>query len=126
MSRHYMIDDISVCTVCLHLLANGEYGDGTDSAELCAAGQVELWGDDVRNLTLGGEELGFSWQACEGCGQGCGGDRYRAHVMTPMVGTAGPTQADMRRAATAGDAEQRAISIAYHDAVTGKLIRGEE
>lgn len=81
------------CDVCMYLTANGEYNDGTDAAEKCAEGQVRIWGDNARWFMLAGcnpdshisidedhecmdFEQGFSWSACEGCGESLGGDRY--------------------------------------------------
>jgi hypothetical protein len=77
--------EIDVCIVCICLIANGEYNDGTDAAERCAAGQAAIWGADVRHLIPGGGredddgERGFSWSACEGCGDTDGGDRHQAY-----------------------------------------------
>lgn len=85
-STLYDTTELAVCTVCIHLMANGEYNDGTDAAEICGAGMVRIWGEDARYLTLGGEELGFSWCRCEGCGDTDGGDRFRAYMMIPTKG----------------------------------------
>jgi hypothetical protein len=79
----YDITEIDVCVVCIMLTANGEYDDGTDAAERCTEGQARIWGDDVRHFTMGGEELGFSWSSCDGCGDTNGGDRFRINVMVP-------------------------------------------
>jgi hypothetical protein len=81
----YDTTELAVCTVCIHLLANGEYDDGEDTAERCAAGQAKVWGDDVMHLTYGGDELGFSWSSCDGCGDTDGGDRFRASAMIPVT-----------------------------------------
>lgn len=76
--------EISVCVVCIHLLANGEYVDGEDTAEKCAEGQARIWGDT--HLIPGGGtdeddgDRGFSWSACEGCGDTDGGDRFQAYA----------------------------------------------
>lgn len=81
--------ELAVCTVCLHLLANGEYNDGTDAAEVASAGMVRIWGDDARHLVPGGGrddddgERGFSWCSCDGCGSPLGGDRYQAYALIP-------------------------------------------
>jgi hypothetical protein len=88
---------IKVCTVCVQLIANGEYNDGTDAAEKCAEGQVRIWGDNASAMCIAGcdeyshctidedhecesFEQGFSWQSCEGCGDEHGGDRYLVAV----------------------------------------------
>lgn len=75
--------ELSVCTVCIHLLANGEYDDGTDAAALCADGMANLWGDDARHLIADGEELGYSTSACEGCDDTDHGDRFAATLLRP-------------------------------------------
>lgn len=97
------ITEISVCTTCAHLAANGEYNDGEDTAEQCWAGQQKIWGDNSRYFTLGSTceespcphhkdeddctvlEQGFSWSDCEGCGSWLGGDRFLCYVMVPKV-----------------------------------------
>lgn len=80
----YGITELAVCTVCIHLIANGEFDDGTDAAEECGDGQIRVWGDDARHLSFGGEELGFSWQDCDGCGSWLAGDRFAASIMIPL------------------------------------------
>ncbi len=101
--------ELDVCMVCLHLLANGEYNDGEDTAEVCAAGQEKIWGEDLRYMTLGGEELGFSWSSCDGCGDTHGGDRYRASMMIPVTKITKLTglQVDALKAALTGEDKYR-------------------
>ena len=84
MLKRFDITDIDVCEVCIHLIANGEYNDGEDTAERCAAGQGRTWGANVRHLTYGGDDLGYSQYRCEGCGNSDHGNRFRAHVMIPI------------------------------------------
>lgn len=88
---------IKVCQVCMHLIANGEYNDGTDAAEKCSAGMVRIWGDCTARMAGAGcyedcyyaqdddhecesFEQGFSWSDCEGCGDEHGGDRFLVAV----------------------------------------------
>ena len=78
--------DLDVCVVCLHLLANGEFNDGTDAAETAGSGMHRIWGDDTRHLIADGTELGFSTWPCEGCGNTDHGDRYRAIALIPTRG----------------------------------------
>jgi hypothetical protein len=78
--------ELSVCVVCLHLLANGEFNDGTDAADTAGAGMERLWGDNARHLVADGEELGFSTWSCDGCGDTDHGDRYRAIALIPDRG----------------------------------------
>lgn len=90
MTRFDMTE-LAVCTVCIHLLANGEFNDGTDAAEKCSEGMARIWGDDARHLVPGGGgddedsgDLGFSWSSCDGCGDTLGGDRHQAWAMIPI------------------------------------------
>ena len=77
--------DLEVCTVCVHIIANGEYNDGTDTGDRVADAQVALWGDAASRLVLGDvdEDRGFSSAECDGCGNGAAGDRYAAAVLIP-------------------------------------------
>jgi hypothetical protein len=78
--------ELAVCVVCLHLLANGEFNDGTDAAEIAAAGMHRIWGDIARHLVADGTELGFATWSCEGCGNTDHGDRYRVVALIPIRG----------------------------------------
>jgi hypothetical protein len=78
--------ELSVCVVCLHLLANGEFNDGTDAAENAAIGMILLRGATARHLVADGEDLGFSTSSCDGCGDTDHGDRYRAIALIPDRG----------------------------------------
>lgn len=75
--------ELRVCTVCICLMANGEYNDGTDAAEVATAGMKRIWGKDVRHLVPGGEDLGFHTTSCDSCGQTDHGDRYAATALIP-------------------------------------------
>lgn len=81
----YETTEITVCTVCVHLIANGEYDDGTTAAEDCARGQVTTWGDDARHLFLGEGYDGFAHTPCEGCGDTLAGHRFPAVAMIPTT-----------------------------------------
>lgn len=83
MNSKFDITDLEVCVVCLHLLANGEYNDGTDAADIAQSGIARLWGDDARHLVPGDNELGFSTRPCEACGNPLHGDRHEAHLVKP-------------------------------------------
>lgn len=100
-NERFYIHELRVCVVCIHLMANGEFNDGTDAAEKCARGQEKKWGGNAKYLTPGSTceedpcpwhentdecttlEHGFSWHSCEGCGDTNGGDRYLAYCMIP-------------------------------------------
>jgi hypothetical protein len=64
------------------LLANGEVIDaeGTEITGAHSTAMARLW--PTEEITLGSldgeDELGFSWQDCDGCGSSLGGDRYAA------------------------------------------------
>jgi hypothetical protein len=72
--------------VCLHLLASGEFNDGTNAAETASAGMERLWGAAARHLVADGTELGFSTWSCDTCGDTDHGDRYRAIALIPHPG----------------------------------------
>ena len=82
--------DLQVCLVCLHLLANGEFDDGTDAADIASAGMQRVWGEDTAHLIADGTDLGFSTSPCEGCGDIHHGDRYRAIALIPTTEGAQP------------------------------------
>lgn len=82
----FEITEIKVCVVCIHLMANGEFVDGTDAADNCQRGQIRVWGEDAKYLTPGSEELGFYSSSCEGCGDDYHGDRHQAYMMIPKTG----------------------------------------
>lgn len=95
------ITEIKVCVVCIHLMCNGEYNDGTDAAEKCAERQDLAWSGNQKYFVGGSTceeepcpwhdnpedctqiDQGFSWSPCEGCEDTNGGDRYLAYVMIP-------------------------------------------
>lgn len=78
------ITELSVCTVCIHLLANGEYDDGTDAAEIAAAGMQRIWGADTVHLVPGVGCLGHCSSDCDGCGDTLAGDRFEAAALIPV------------------------------------------
>jgi hypothetical protein len=78
-------DNLSVCTDCTMMIANGELGQGDEAAEAVhVAAMVTLWGEGsagVMSLVLNCDddcEGHFSWQRCDGCGSTLGGDRHPA------------------------------------------------
>lgn len=70
---------IEICACCLMALANADTSGHDFSCE-GAPEPLALWVESSNSLVLGGEEEGFSWSACEGCGSHLGGDRFRAYV----------------------------------------------
>lgn len=80
----FEITPLKVCVVCIHLMSNGEYVDGTDAADECQRGMIRIWGEDAKYLTPGSEDLGFHSSSCEGCGDEYHGDRYQAFMMVPQ------------------------------------------
>jgi hypothetical protein len=83
MAKRFDQTELSVCMVCIHLLANGEYNDGTDAAEVAGKGMDRIWGKDARHLVPGGDELGYSTSSCDGCGDWHHGDRFTATALIP-------------------------------------------
>ncbi len=78
--------ELAVCVVCLHLLANGEFTDGTTAGQVAAEGMSRTWGDNARHLVADGAELGFSTWPCDSCDNTDHGDRYRAVALIPWWG----------------------------------------
>jgi hypothetical protein len=78
--------ELSVCTVCLCLLANGEFNDGTDADEIAGACMARIWGDNARHLVADGEDLGLSTSPCDACGATHLGARYTAFALLPIQG----------------------------------------
>jgi hypothetical protein len=75
--------ELSVCSDCLMVLANGADSIDVDSTVLHAITLgVESWGQDGYVLAADGEDLGFRWNSqCDVCGSTLGGDRFRAHAL---------------------------------------------
>ena len=73
---------LRICTDCLQLIANGEGPDGhaakmVEHLDLKSSTDITLGCTDPECLD-DGDECGFSWSACQGCGSSLGGDRYHA------------------------------------------------
>ena len=91
--------ELQVCTVCLHLIANGEYHDGTDAAARCGQGLVDRWGELAGQIVPGWVgscdcapdedcesgclDLGYHTSPCDGCGDSDAGDRFAAVILGP-------------------------------------------
>lgn len=80
----FNITELEVCTMCIHLLANGEYDDGTNAVVIVADGIRRTWGANVSHLVPGSSDLGFSWSSCDGCGSTLGGNRHEASALIPL------------------------------------------
>lgn len=74
-------DDLDLCVVCTHLVANGEYVDGTDAADECSRAQVEKWGRLAVHMVLTDGEDEYSTLACDGCGDTDHGYRHKACII---------------------------------------------
>lgn len=80
----FEVIDLAVCTVCLCLIANGEYEADASEAEAAWAGMARTWGDNARHLVaVGDSESWFSWTSCDACESPLGGDRHAAAVLIP-------------------------------------------
>ncbi len=72
-------DDLMVCVVCTHLIANGEYVDGTDAAEIAGKALETRWADAQLVMACGEDCDGeFGTRPCDGCGDELHGDRHPA------------------------------------------------
>jgi len=83
MATRFETTELSVCQVCLFIIAYGEYDDGTNAGDRSAAGIERTWGKDARHLVAGGDELGFCRSRCDGCGDRDHGDRFTATALIP-------------------------------------------
>jgi hypothetical protein len=81
----YVETELEVCEVCVHLIANGEYADGTDAALIASEAMVDRWADKAADIVLGGDELGFRLRPCDACGSKLAGDRFTASILTPTA-----------------------------------------
>lgn len=94
------VTELEVCTVCICLIANGEYTSDPEAEQQAADGMARVWGEDARHLVPGGHvedcdgtelcgcvDPWFSWSSCDGCGSGLGGDRHRAVALIPAEKT---------------------------------------
>ena len=78
--------ELDICSDCLMASANGlaSVENAPDTfAERYAKGLKE-WRDEpyaISDPDTGELDGGFSWQACEFCGEALGGDRFRASIM---------------------------------------------
>ena|SRR2546423_12034856 len=99
-SKKFEAIELSVCSPCLCIIANGEYNDGEDTAERISAAMAERFPGEVRDLIAGracasdahsGAEdctcgdLGFCRTACETCGDTDHGDRHAATLLRRKV-----------------------------------------
>lgn len=101
-----ILGQISVCTCCMLVHANGECcgeHEGPEPLSLIGAGRSVTAGlsadehsehctpEDRESGACDCEVLGFSWQSCEGCGSPLGGDRFAltlwvdSHIMRPVA-----------------------------------------
>lgn len=80
-SKRYSEYELSVCSDCIQLLANGDSGESTSRA---AEGMRRTWGNLAVHLVVGGEDLGFSVDRCDGCGAEGGGERFGAVALIPV------------------------------------------
>jgi hypothetical protein len=78
-------EDIRICHDCVIMVANGDClkcialdtNTRRGAPKECPHGEMpDRW--EGWDIALGGEDDGFSWSACEYCGDQDGGDRYTA------------------------------------------------
>jgi len=93
----YETHEISVCTDCLMLIANGEVSDDhpdnrpdddqDNNASSRHANKINaIWPfENGWHLSIGDDHTEFSWRRCEGCGSRLGGDREQAFAMRSIT-----------------------------------------
>lgn len=73
-------DGLRACTDCTIAIANDDYTGMDDSTEQrVRAGIARL---SVRGYPVIGDELGFSWQGCDVCQNGLGGDKHEVSLLS--------------------------------------------
>jgi len=79
----FMIEDYEVCTVCAHIIANGEFDDGTNARELAISGTLLRHPEGYTGMHLDADpEIGFRTTMCDTCGENLHGDRFKAVRLT--------------------------------------------
>jgi hypothetical protein len=79
----FNVTEIKVCTVCIMLMCNGEYNDGTDAAEKCAERQDLVWGGNQRYFVPGSTcEDELRWGVCL---NHCQGARNSGHILKSLL-----------------------------------------
>lgn len=77
-----VIAELAICADCLFWFDYGDLpSDSERGADEFVADVRRTLGEDVRHVVVTGEELGFSWSACESCGSTLGGDRFSAAIL---------------------------------------------
>jgi len=76
------VDDIQICTACLTVV-DGDPADGSAETQAWCTAAAEGLSRNWPGMTVHGtgDEGGFSWSACEGCGNTDGGTRFPAAVL---------------------------------------------
>lgn len=80
-------DELGICVDCTMMAANGELGQGDESAdqrhaELMAEHIAQTYGVPWFCLALSCEGEWFSSTPCHGCGSSLAGDRFPAVVLS--------------------------------------------
>lgn len=77
-----VVAEYAVCGCCLIALANAD----TSGHDYYCGDEPEPmslhFGDTYSRMVADGEELGFSWYGCDGCGSRLGGDRYKVVMLS--------------------------------------------
>ena len=78
-----VIAELAICADCLFWFDYGDesLSDSDRTPDEFRADVRRTLGEDVNHVVVTGEELGFSWSACESCGSTLGGDRFRAVIL---------------------------------------------
>lgn len=84
------LGDLSVCVDCILYLANGDEPEGEEAAEVIKRALMWKMAEGITVVACG-DELGFSWSACELCGSRLGGGRYKAAELGSAASGARPS-----------------------------------
>jgi len=79
MSLQVIADGLRACADCALAIANDDYSGMDDEREDQVRTAVHhLYTDGYPVI---GDELGFSWQGCDCCHSGLGGDMYELSIL---------------------------------------------
>lgn len=80
----FEVIDLAVCTDCINIIANGYNGEDEETRARFEKGESRLQ-KNGGNLVYGGEDLGFTCNGCDCCGDGLAGDKFKAALLMPKT-----------------------------------------
>lgn len=75
-------EELSVCVVCAHIIANGKFDDGTNATDLAISRTLLRYREGYTGMSVNGDEPSFSTTPCDTCGEELHGDRFNVTRLT--------------------------------------------